>query len=65
MAMTDKEIISHALSMWGNYIETGDVTLNGSDAVQRNKLKSIKFLDRDQLVLLGRIRQLQQEILIQ
>lgn len=53
---TDKELITHALNMWANHIETGNVSLNAGDADNR-KMK-VKALDDDQKALVLRLRKL-------
>lgn len=30
--MTDEELVSHALTMWSNWIETSNVSLSAEDA---------------------------------
>ena len=54
--MFEKEnhMISHALNMWANYIETGDVTKSAQDA-QRFK-EYFNALTEDQMEFILRLR---------
>lgn len=67
--MTDKELISRAISMWANYIETGTVTLSAADANQRNEFSGprdkikINALTADQVELVERIKKLSINVL--
>lgn len=55
---TDEEIRNHALNMWGNYIESGSVTLSRNDCIKQGEVNYIKSLSDEQLALVARIRQL-------
>lgn len=59
---TDNEIISFALDLWGNYIETFTVSMSAEDAKNRNyKIKhhyESNFLTSNQKELVKRIRKL-------
>jgi hypothetical protein len=54
----DKYLISHALLMWANHIETGDICLNAIDAKKMGKEKQINALDVDQMKLVVRLKEL-------
>jgi hypothetical protein len=60
----DSDLKAHALRMWGNYIETGDVLLSAQDAHGRNRSLppraqiKIQPLSTDQTKLVARLRQL-------
>lgn len=67
--MSDKELIFRSLNMWANYIETGDVILNGKEArerYERNKndrfkrqgIEPPRTLDEDQMRMVLRLRDL-------
>lgn len=62
--MTDDELISHALTVWANHIETGTVTLSASDASAQNAARKpsdqlrISSLNPDQVKLVRRLRSL-------
>jgi hypothetical protein len=70
--MTDDELISQALSMWANWIETHDVNSSRNDLLARYDLpipgiarlstllpkREIRQLTTEQLSLVARIRQL-------
>lgn len=40
----DAEIVSQALMMWANYIQTGYVGLNRNDLIEQGRQKEIKAL---------------------
>lgn len=61
---TDSELISVALNLWANYIETGCVTLSRNDCIERKEYKKISSLDINQLTLVQRLRYLSTQILI-
>ncbi len=54
----DKYVKSHALSMWANYIETGDVCLSTCDAINSDRRDSIKALSLEQQEFVVRLRKL-------
>jgi hypothetical protein len=54
----DNELISRALNYWANWIETGDVTLSSSDAIDCDMHKIIKPLSLDQQKLVVRLKEL-------
>jgi len=58
---SDQEIISHALNMWANHIETGDVCLSMTDA--QNMKIPFKALTFDQMKFVVRLRELSSVIL--
>lgn len=54
--MSDSELIQHALYMWANYIETGDVVLSATDADTIGQAP--KALDTHQMKMVIRLREL-------
>lgn len=53
---SDESLIRNALTMWANYIETGNVVLSAKDAQQARK--PFKALDHQQMKLVIRLREL-------
>lgn len=59
---TDQAVKAHALQMWANYVETGNVLLSAEDAESQNKCRrpneriSIKALTPSQMKLVIRLR---------
>jgi len=53
---SDDYLIYNALTMWGNYIETGTLTCSGADFARQRK--TVKPLDMEQMKMLIRIREL-------
>ncbi len=53
---TDIELITRALNMWANWIETGDVNISANDAQAMRK--SVRPLGEDGMKLVLRLRQL-------
>jgi len=51
-------LISTALNMWANWIETEDVTLSAQDAINMKKNNIIQPLTLDQQELVVRLRRL-------
>lgn len=58
MFETDNEIISFAVNMWANHIETGDGTISAADAVNMNRKDKIKYLEPRQQKFVMRLREL-------
>lgn len=58
---TDQELISNALNMWANYIETGNVTMSAKSAKEMNE--EVYTLNYRQKELVDRIRKLATEAL--
>ncbi len=54
----DANVVSYALSMWANYIETGDVTLSRQDCKNCGYTDKIKHLSNDQAFFVARLRHL-------
>jgi hypothetical protein len=55
----DVNVVSYALSMWANYIETGDVTLSKQDCENCGYYADrIKRLDNDQAFFVAKLRHL-------
>lgn len=52
----DEQKISHALSMWANHIETGDICVSAEDAIKRGM--KTKPLRGDQMRFVLRLREL-------
>lgn len=57
------QMISTALVMRANYLETGDVTLTRNDAINMKCANIIKPLDEDQQELVLELRRLARKIL--
>ena len=60
---TRKEVVTHALDMWANYIETGTVTMGAADAIRCGKPGIIQPLNLDQQEHVVKLRKLQQLLL--
>lgn len=56
MFETDEQIIIHALNMWKNHIETGNVLLSANDAIEQKKHKLLKPISEDTRILLIKIK---------
>ncbi len=60
--MADEELISHALTLWANHIETGQVTLSANDVAEQNRSmpamhrRKLPVLHPDQAALVNRLR---------
>lgn len=61
--MKRSEMIYRALSMWANYVETGDVVMSAKDAERCKMMNKIKTLDTDQMRMLLEIKDLAGEVL--
>jgi len=60
----DKHVIIHALYMWKNYIETGNVKIGANDCNNNRDLqKKIKTLDSGQKDFINRLDSLATDIL--
>ena len=59
---TDEGKIGWALSLWGNYIETGNVNLSRNDAINSQQVELINNLEPDQAKFVTELRDLRQEI---
>jgi hypothetical protein len=57
----ERNLISQALSMWANWIETGDISLSAIDA--SNMKKPFNALDSYQYEIIVRLRALSANIL--
>jgi hypothetical protein len=56
MNMTDEQLIANSLSMWANYVETGDMALSAIEA--REQKLPYNALMVDQMKLIIRLREL-------
>lgn len=56
---SDAVVIAHALSMWANYIETGDVCMSAEDAERANE--KFNALSTDQMKFVIRLREMETE----
>jgi hypothetical protein len=56
--MSDHEIIARALSMWKNYMETGNVNLSNADALNCGNKDLIKPLNDEQVQFGQRLKKL-------
>ncbi|MBD8615402.1 MULTISPECIES: hypothetical protein [Pseudomonas] len=54
----DHHIQMHALLMWANFVETGDVTLSAVDMNNCGRSKEIKRIDGKQVLFIERLRNL-------
>lgn len=62
---TDLQVIAHALGMWRNHIETGNISMSKQDAINCNDAGKIKALDQNQQRFVSRLEQLQNKALTQ
>lgn len=53
--MSDKHITAHALGMWKNYLQTGDVCLSTQDAINCGTPEKCNRLDSQQQELVNRL----------
>lgn len=61
MSMTDEELISRALELWANWIETKDPVMSRNDiqaAGDKDKIQKLPQLTNDQIALVTRMRKL-------
>jgi hypothetical protein len=58
----DKHVRSHALSMWANYIETGELSCSATE--YKNMLKEVNELSTDQEKFVARLRKMATEELL-
>lgn len=56
--MTDNELITRALTMWINHIQTGDVCMSTKDVVQAGKPGKARMLHSDQQEFVIRLEEL-------
>lgn len=61
MAMSNKQLITHALNLWANYIETGDVITSATDCA--NIGKTVRVINDEQKEMVLRLRKLAMEAL--
>ena len=54
----EKELKAHALRMWANFIETGDLTISATDAINSGQRNMLKSLDIFQMKLIIRLREM-------
>ena len=59
---TDLELIVHALNMWANYIETGDLVLSAQDVKNMMSADKIKSLSLEQIKIVVRLRELAKSV---
>jgi hypothetical protein len=55
---TDKQLTRHALLMWRNYIQTGDVVLSTADAINSGQQNKCRQLNSDQQEFVLRLEEL-------
>jgi hypothetical protein len=55
---SDHEVISQALLMWRNYIQTGDPAVSAGDAVRCGQRQLVKPLDSYQTQFILRLEEL-------
>ncbi len=53
---TDSELISYALSLWANYIETGMVTMSAADCSNNGLKPRCKVLEPEEIDKVNRLR---------
>lgn len=58
---TNEELIARALTLWANYVETGDLATCAKD-VERSGEGKIKALDEEQMMLVVRMRMLSRQV---
>lgn len=61
--MSDKEVIAHALQMWANHIQTGNVCLTPGDLNNMRRSSEIRALDTHQMKFLVRLEDLRERVL--
>jgi hypothetical protein len=59
---TDEKLISAALLMWKNFIETGDINMSKKDAVNCGDEKKIRHLDANQINFTDRLIKLSETV---
>lgn len=62
MFNTDEDIILYSLSMWQNYIQTGNVSLSSEDAMNMKKPNLINPLNLDQIKFIARIETIKEKL---
>lgn len=55
---SDSELKSHALNIWANYIETGDLAMSAKDARNVGREGEVNNLPERKQELVGRMRKL-------
>jgi hypothetical protein len=63
MDMNDSELISTALRMWANYIETGNVSISSTDCVNMGQPYKVKVINDQQKRFVDRLVKLSIDIL--
>ena len=58
----DTDVVSHALNLWANWIETEDVTMSGEDAVSAGMKDKVNVLSTEQMRFVVRLRDLAQKV---
>ena len=61
--MDNKQIIYHSLSMWRNYIQTGDVCISADTAVKMGKLDKCRMLSSDQQEFVIQLEEVMKDVL--
>lgn len=56
--MSDYEVISRALSMWKNHMETGSVIMSKEDAINAGQKEQVKSLDDNQIQFTQRLKKM-------
>jgi hypothetical protein len=57
--LSDKDVITQALGLWANHIETGNVSMSSRDAVNCGSPDQVKSLGDEQKRFVVRLRDLQ------
>jgi hypothetical protein len=57
--LSDKDLITKALGLWANYVETGDVCMSSVDAANCGLRNQVKVLTDEQKRFVARLRDLQ------
>lgn len=55
---SDSELKSHALNLWANYLETGDVAMSAETARNIGRQREVNDLPERKRELVGRMRKL-------
>lgn len=59
---TEKRDLIHALSMWINYVQTGDVSMSQVDAVNAKMEDKIKPITEEQMERILELKKLQRKV---
>ena len=52
----DRYIVAQALSMWANYIQTGDPCISAVDAINMNQKEMVRPLSEEQMAFIVKLK---------